>query len=137
MAVPYDPERHHRRSIRLRGYDYTQAGAYFFTICTQDRACLFGDVIDGAMRLNDAGLMVQTVGDEIPEYYPGVDIDAFIIMPNHIHGIIVLPAHSDPAPGIGQPPSARTPEGNHGGLPLRRMNPARCRWWMWCIDSNP
>jgi putative transposase len=71
-----DRYRHHRRSIRLRDYDYTQAGAYFVTIVCQDRACLFGNVIDGAMHLNDAGKMVQAVWDEIPLYYPGVDIDA-------------------------------------------------------------
>jgi REP element-mobilizing transposase RayT len=88
--MTYDPTRHHRRSIRLRGYDYTLAGAYFVTLVTQDRAALFGDVVDGIMRLNDAGRMVQAVWDEIPLFYPGVDVDAFVVMPNHIHGIIVL-----------------------------------------------
>ena len=58
MSVVFDPERQHRRSIRLRGYDYTQAGAYFVTIVVQDRACLFGEVVDGHMQLNDAGRMV-------------------------------------------------------------------------------
>jgi putative transposase len=85
-----DPNRHHRRSIRLRGYDYTQPGAYFVTICTQNRACLFGEVVCGKMQSNDAGRMVQTVWKEIPVYYAGVAIDAFVVMPNHIHGIIVL-----------------------------------------------
>ncbi|MBC7237764.1 MAG: hypothetical protein H5T69_18130, partial [Chloroflexi bacterium] len=91
--MKYDPERHHRRSIRLKGYDYTQPGAYFVTIVTQDRARLFGEVVDGEMRLNDAGRMVQTVWDELPAFYPGVQTDAFIVMPNHIHGIIVLTGH--------------------------------------------
>jgi putative transposase len=85
-----DISRPNRRSIRLRGYDYARAGAYFVTICVQNRECLFGDVVDGQMVLNDAGRMVQTVWDELPEYYPGVETDAFQIMPNHIHGIIVL-----------------------------------------------
>jgi len=58
MAKRYNPDLHHRRSIRLRGYDYAQAGAYFITICTQGRACLFGEVVDGEMRLNDAGWVV-------------------------------------------------------------------------------
>jgi len=88
--MTYDPNRHHRRSIRLKGYDYTRAGAYFVTIVCQDRTCLFGKVVDGMMQLNDASRMVQTVRDEIPEYYPGVDVDASIIMPNHMHGIVVL-----------------------------------------------
>jgi putative transposase len=88
--MTYDPDHHHRRSIRLRGYDYRLAGAYFVTIVTQDRAALFGRIVDSVMHLNDAGWMVQAVWDEIPICYPGVDIDAFVIMPNHIHGIIIL-----------------------------------------------
>lgn len=79
-----------RRSIRLQGYDYSQAGAYFVTICTQNRACLFGDIVDGEMRLNDAGRMVQTVWDEIPRRGANIDLDTFIVMPNHIHGILVF-----------------------------------------------
>jgi hypothetical protein len=59
-----DPDKHHRRSIRLRGYDYALAGAYFVTMVTQDRACLLGEVVAGAMRLNDAGRMVRTVWDD-------------------------------------------------------------------------
>jgi REP element-mobilizing transposase RayT len=86
----YDPDRHHRRSIRLQGYDYTQAGAYFVTMGTQYRQCLFGAIVDGAMVLNEAGQMIQTVWDEIPVYYPGVDIDEFVVMPDHIHGIVVI-----------------------------------------------
>ena len=86
----YNPEIHHRRSIRLRGYDYTQAGAYFLTICTQYRECLFGEVIEDKIVLNDAGRMIQSIWDELPGHYLGVDIDAYVTMPNHIHGIIVL-----------------------------------------------
>ena len=86
----FDPERHHRRSIRLKGYDYHQAGAYFVTICTQDRAFLFGQVVHGEMRLNEAGKMVYDVWNDLPAFYPGVQTDAFIVMPNHIHGIIIL-----------------------------------------------
>jgi len=103
--VRFDPERLHRRSIRLKGYDYSQPGAYFITICTQDRACLFGEVVDGEMRLNDAGQMVQDVWDELPAFYPSVQTDAFIVMPNHIHGIIIL-VGADPCvcpDEIGQP----------------------------------
>lgn len=85
-----DPARHHRRSIRLKGYDYTQAGAYFVTIVTQGRECLFGELVDGVMQLNAAGWMIQSVWEEMPVFYPGVDKDEFVVMPNHIHGIIVL-----------------------------------------------
>ena len=88
--MKYDPRIHNRRSIRLKGYDYSQAGAYFVTMCTQNRKYMFGNVVDGEMVLNDAGRMVQTVWDEIPKYYYGIEIDEFVIMPDHVHGIIVL-----------------------------------------------
>ena len=80
----------HRRSIRLRGYDYTQAGAYFVTIVVQGRACLFGDVAGEEMRLNDAGGMVQQVWQDLPDRYSGINMDEFIVMPNHIHGVITI-----------------------------------------------
>jgi len=83
-------QRHHRRSIRLKGYDYSQAGAYFITICTQDRACLFGDVVDGEMRLNDVGGMVHDEWLRTADMRPNVELDAFVVMPNHFHGIIIL-----------------------------------------------
>ena len=97
--MPYDPNRHHRRSIRLKGYDYSQAGAYFITICTQDRACLFGKVVNGEMRLNDAGHMVLAEWNMLPERFPHVVLDAFVVMPNHVHGIVVItnPATDDTA----------------------------------------
>ena len=79
----YDPENHQRSSIRLTGYDYSQPGAYFVTICTQDRVRMFGDILNGEMELNDAGIMVEQTWNEIPEHYPGVDVDTFIVMPNH------------------------------------------------------
>ena len=84
-----DPIRPRRLSIRLRGYDYAQAGAYFITSVTKDRLCLFGDVV-GEMRLSELGHIVQTAWDELPGYYLSVQCDAFIVMPNHIHGIITL-----------------------------------------------
>jgi putative transposase len=86
----YEPERHHRRSIRLKGYDYRQAGAYFITLVTQNRACLFGEVVDGEMRLNAYGEIVRDCWLSIPEHFPRVLLDAFVVMPNHVHGIIVL-----------------------------------------------
>jgi REP element-mobilizing transposase RayT len=80
----------HRRSIRLRDYDYAKGGAYFVTIVTQDRECLFGEITDGELLLNDAGRMVQTVWDSLPSHYAGVESGVFVVMPNHIHGIISL-----------------------------------------------
>lgn len=88
--MAFKPEIHHRRSIRLRGYDYSRAGAYFATICTQKRECLFGEIRDGAMWLNAARRILQVAWDALPDHYSHVDLDARVIMPNHVHGIIVL-----------------------------------------------
>ncbi|MBF0234075.1 MAG: hypothetical protein HQK65_13715 [Desulfamplus sp.] len=79
-----------RRSIRLKGYDYSRAGAYFVTICVQDRECLFGKIVDGKMILNDTGKMVETCWLEIPEHFLHVKLDVFCIMPNHIHGVLII-----------------------------------------------
>ena len=97
----YDPERHHRRSIRLRGYDYRAVGAYFITIVVQDRAFLFGEVVDGEMRLSEAGRMVERWWLELNRRFPHVLTDAYVVMPNHFHGIVVI--HSPP-PDTTAPP---------------------------------
>jgi len=87
-VVKYDPEIYRRRSLRLQGYDYAQAGAYFVTVCTWNRECLFGDVTNGEIRLNDAGRIAATCWSAITEHFPDVELDACVIMPNHVHGII-------------------------------------------------
>lgn len=84
----YHPNIHHRRSIRLKGYDYSQAGLYFVTICCQDRACVFGDVVNGEMILNDAGRMVEKWYYELENKYADKRCDEMIVMPNHFHCII-------------------------------------------------
>jgi len=81
---------HHRRSIRLQGYDYSNTGSYFVTICTRNRDNLFGKIIDGEMQLNHAGKMVKAIWEEIPTHYDGINIDKFVIMSNHIHGIVII-----------------------------------------------
>jgi REP element-mobilizing transposase RayT len=86
----YNPAIHHRRSIRLKGYDYSKAGAYFITICTHSRECLFGKITNGEMKMNDAGRMVQTIWDDMPSRFDNVESGTFSVMPNHIHGIMVL-----------------------------------------------
>ncbi|MCD6336222.1 MAG: hypothetical protein J7M27_13010 [Candidatus Latescibacteria bacterium] len=88
--MKYDPDKHHRRSIRLKGTDYSQVGAYFVTVCTQNYECLFGSIVDDKMRLNDAGRMIQMIWDEIPQRFPNALLDASIVMPNHFHGILIL-----------------------------------------------
>ncbi len=79
-----------RRSIRIPNFDYSEAGAYFITIVTQKRLCLFGEIKNGEMLLSDAGMMVDQVCQEIPQFLQGVDLDHYQIMPNHFHGIIIL-----------------------------------------------
>jgi len=90
--VKYDPARHHRRSIRLRSHDYSQAGAYFVTVCVQGRERLFGDVVDGEMRLNDAGQMVAQCWHALSAHFPHLELDECVVMPNHMHGIIIVGA---------------------------------------------
>jgi hypothetical protein len=82
--MPYDPDRHHRRSIRLQGYDYTQPGAYFVTICTQQRACLFEDP-----RLRG---IAERCWKALAHHRSPIILDAWVVMPNHVHGIIVITA---------------------------------------------
>jgi putative transposase len=90
--MPFNPDIHNRQSHRLDGFNYQQSGAYFITICTQYRQCQFGNIIDGEMHLNNAGLIIQRVWDELTMFYPNIETDEFIIMPDHIHGIIIVGA---------------------------------------------
>jgi REP element-mobilizing transposase RayT len=87
--MKYNPKIHHRRSIRLKGYDYSQAGLYFVTICVKDRKHLFGNIADGKMILNDAGKMVERWYYELKNKYPDVKCGEFIVMPNHFHCIVI------------------------------------------------
>ena len=97
------------RSMRLPYYDYSQPGWYFVTICTQERKMAFGDVVDDTMRLNVNGELVQNVWCTLPERFPFVQLDIFVVMPNHIHGILILTDTHRPSPW--QPPDlARLPE---------------------------
>jgi REP element-mobilizing transposase RayT len=97
--VRYDSSKHHRRSIRLRSWDYRSAGAYFVTICTQHRDCRFGDIRGNEMMLNDAGQMVQTCWQQIRDRFAGIELDTWLVMPNHIHSILIMPD----IPAVGAP----------------------------------
>jgi len=127
----YDKNLHHRRSIRLKAYDYSQTGMYFLTICVNERACLFGEIKNGAMSLNDAGKIVESTWNDLPGHYAHVALDEFVIMPDHVHGIIVIDAHV----GAGFKPAPTKPAPTRHGLPeivrafktfsSRRINEAR------------
>ena len=88
--MSFDPSIHHRKSIRLKGYDYSREGLYFITICTQDRKCLFGEIVDGKMILNDFGKNADKCWLDIPKHFPNAILHEHIVMPNHVHGIIEL-----------------------------------------------
>lgn len=82
---------HQRKSPRLRDYDYAQNGAYFVTFCAQNRANLFGSIgEDGVMQLNDFGKIVWDCWYDLPKYYENIELNAFVVMPNHVHGIILI-----------------------------------------------
>ena len=113
--MEYQSDRHHRRSIRLKGYDYSAAGAYFVTVCSQNRECLFGDVVDGKMRLNDVGHMVYKAWNDLSVKYSDIETDEFVVMPNHVHGIIVIVGAGPCAcPGIHARPESCTAQPQTG-----------------------
>ncbi len=146
--MAYDPEVHHRRSIRLRGYDYSQPGSYYVTICTQAKEHLFGHVVEGGMRRNEWGDYAARCWEWLAQQYPYVDLDEWILMPNHLHGIIVITDRgggSRSAPGTNgktgggsrTAPTRRKPLGGLVGafktvstdrINERRGTPARLLW---------
>jgi len=90
MKSKFDPQKHHRRSIRLKDYDYSQAGGYYVTIVTYQRDCLFGKIENEKMILSNLGKIADECWRSIPEHFPFVELGAYIVMPNHVHGIIVI-----------------------------------------------
>lgn len=88
--MPYDRFRHHRRSIRLKGYDYAGIGAYYVTICVWDRECLLGEIIDDKMVLNEFGRIVSDEWAITPEKRTNIILDVFVVMPNHLHGVFII-----------------------------------------------
>ncbi len=96
----FNPEIHHRRSIRLKDYDYSQPGAYFITITTYQRSALLGEITGQTMIRNEYGEIIKSCWENIPLHYSNVSIDTFVIMPNHFHGLILIGdrAGYEPAP---------------------------------------
>jgi REP element-mobilizing transposase RayT len=88
--MTFDSQKHHRRSIRLKEYDYTQPGGYFITIVTYQRGLLFGEIVNEEMRLNDYGKTADECWCAIPEHFQNVEVGAYVVMPNHVHGILVI-----------------------------------------------
>jgi putative transposase len=128
MKSPFDPKRHHRRSIRLSGYDYRQAGAYFVTICTYQRELVFDDPV---LRR-----VAETLWQRIPRHFPHVELDAWVVMPNHLHGIIVITGDvcrgeasqeilstTEPTTDVVTDSSGRRVAGDASPLPQRPVGP--------------
>ena len=116
-----------RRSIRLKGDDYTQAGGYFVTICTHFRECLFGEVSEGKVILNAFGKVVQEEWEKTKQMRQGINLDAFIVMPNHIHGILILEGPPYSAGRRGTMHRAPTPQPEQFGKPTVNSIPTILR----------
>ena len=114
--MSYNPNRHRRRSIRLQGYDYAQAGAYFITLCTQGRAHLFGRVVNGTVELTDIGCIVAEEWERTPAVRPNVELDAFVVMPDHMHGILLITHRDDEASAPLATSALRSPKRTIGAI---------------------
>jgi REP element-mobilizing transposase RayT len=90
MNNKYNPEIHHRRSVRLRNFDYSQQGLYFITICVQNHICIFGNIENGEMRLNEIGEIVHNEWLKTAELRPNIQLHEYVIMPNHFHAILEI-----------------------------------------------
>jgi putative transposase len=122
----YDPDLHHRHTNRLPGYEYSLAGAYFVTLVVQGSENLFGEVVDGEMRVNLYGQCIAILWQNLPRHFP-VEMDAWVVMPNHLHGIIVIQYTGDhdrrgeasgrhASPGRTNPPPDASPSRHSGGM---------------------
>ena len=117
--MKYNPRLHHRRSIRLKGYDYSSPGAYFITICVHGRECLFGEVTDGSMQLNEYGEIAAARWNWLAEQYPHVRLDEWVVMPNHMHGILII-HDDDPGSGSRPAPTGSPPVPTGSSIPKRK-----------------
>ena len=112
--MPYNPDTHRRRSIRLKGYDYTQAGAYFVTICAYQRECLFGQLENGLVVSSHYGRIAERCWKVLPRDFPRVELDVFVVMPNHLHGISC--PYRPATPQVGAKHSSNGPRSNRGAF---------------------
>jgi putative transposase len=118
--MKFDPAKHHHRSIRLQGYDYAQAGAYFVTICTQNRECFFGEIVDGEMQLSEIGKVAEECWRAIPNHFSNVALDVFVVMPNHVHGVVMITT-------VGRGTACRAPTTDRFGHPVANSLPTVIR----------
>ena len=115
---------HHRKSIRLKEFDYSQPGEYFVTICTKGRACTLGEIVDDAMKFSEIGKIVEACWREIPEHFQNARVNIYQIMPNHVHGIIQIKERTR----RGEVPSPSTTKGDETS-PLRKVLLGEVVYW--------
>ena len=133
--MQYNPEIHHRHSIRLKNYDYSRAGMYFITICVQHKQSLFGKIENGKMILNDAGKMIEKWWEKLPAKFSNIKLNTYTIMPNHFHAIVEIIENDDKIVGANPCvcPNLRDYQntheydknkiqGRHAGLPLQKLH---------------
>ncbi len=123
--MKYEGHKHHRRSLRLKGYDYSQSGGYFVAVVTLDRACLFGEIVNGTIRLNESGQMVERWWFELKHKFPTIETDEFVVMPNHFHGVVVIAVGAGLRVGPHPEGTHAALQGTHVGVPL----PAIVQWF--------
>jgi putative transposase len=99
-VMKHNPLVHHRRSIRLRGHDYAQAGEYYVTLCIKDRECVLREIVRNEVKLSPFGEIAKTCWKEIPQHFPNTEVDEYVIMPNHLHGILLLKEHAHDLVGV-------------------------------------
>ncbi len=116
--LSFNRQRPVRRSPRLKGYDYSQTGVYFLTVCTYQREHLFGEVVNGVMQLNSYGAIVERCWDGLPGHYRHIALDYFVVMPNHVHGIVIITYEV----GGGSNPPLRMTIGHWMGIPSPRLS---------------
>ncbi|MBW2185548.1 MAG: transposase [Deltaproteobacteria bacterium] len=99
--MAYNPDIHHRRSNRLAGYDYSQGGVYFITICTDNKECLFGEIVNGHMMMNNLGKIVADEWIKTGTKRDNINLDDWVVMPNHFHGIVIIDNDMEQYPSVG------------------------------------
>lgn len=125
----------HRRSIRLKDYDYSQAGAYFVTICMRNKECVFGEVVNGEMQLNQYGRIVETEWNKTEHIRRNVKLDVFVVMPNHFHGVLLIMIMDDSPVGATRRVAQARASHRLGPLQLGVRKPIR---WAQSLDNlNP
>ncbi len=101
--MKFNPDKHHRRSVRLRGYDYSRPGAYFVTVCSYGKQAIYGEILGNDVCLSDLGEIVNSSWLRIPKHFPSVKLDEFVIMPDHIHAVLMLTEPANAVVGAGSP----------------------------------